>query len=135
MSRLDMMRRHTLVKISMVEKMYHAFIHHNSSIYNMTSLRPVIPTCFNAFYCPNLCPKTSRSVDRYTCAKTPCWWESIRRGELMNNPRGIYQAMFPASPRKRACAASCRVQMPTFLMRRLRTVRSSRTSRAKASYI
>jgi hypothetical protein len=45
------------------------------------------------------------------------------------------QAMLPASPRNSAWAASCSVQMPTFLIRRLRTVRSSRTSRAKASYI
>ena len=50
-------------------------------------------------------------------------------------PALLDQAMFPASPRKSACAASCSVQMPTFLMRRFLTVRSSSTSRAKASYI
>lgn len=44
-------------------------------------------------------------------------------------------AMLPASPRKSAWAASCSVQIPTFFILRFLTVRSSRTSRAKASYI
>lgn len=47
----------------------------------------------------------------------------------------FYHAIFPANPRKSACAASCSVQIPTFLILRFLTVRSSSTSRANASYI
>jgi hypothetical protein len=44
-------------------------------------------------------------------------------------------AMLPARPKNSAWAASCSVQIPTFFILRFLTVRSSSTSRAKASYI
>lgn len=78
--------------------------------------------------------KRRRTPDHmYTCV--------YERNEQALRPgyTGLYltctHAMFPASPKNSAWAASWSVQMPTFLIRRLRAVLSSVMSRAKASYI